>query len=580
MEQFKQILDDLMHNNNFLIGVIVVCVALLIFIFMFMYLNKKDAKKQLNNAETRYNSIKSIPLTFKVSKAESLSRVNSTVAEQVDKCKLENQNVQDALKEYSILLGEIDDLIYVHKISSAKKQLKSLNEKLLITEKEASNLNAVLDSILEQESNQRDQINRLKTQFRVDKEVILTNRNNYNSGIDVLEDKVLTIEKMFSNFEEWMFASEFNKASQQQSEISEAINELELLMNEYPELYVEAKKNLPKSIDETSYIYSLARNKGVYLEHLEVSRNLESISTMLKDDLNRLGEGQVEGVFNSLTESKKRLNQLKEQVLREEKAFDELNDNVNFLFEQIVRLGKQNEAIKQLYESVKDRFGFDAMQASLSECDAQIAALEADRDNLKGFLLEKTIPASTLLITYRDLSIQANQVIENFDKMKSMLENACQDEKRAKKQLLKLQLILNEINVKMSKNRLPSVSVTYEEDARKAKTMVKEIESLLESTPINVAYLNEKIQTAIDFIYTLYNSVNNLVGMAIMVENVIVFGNRYRSTHPEVDSELTHAELCFRNGQYTKALKIAIQTIEKLHPGSYEKLIKRSQGVN
>lgn len=580
MEQFKQILDDLMHNNNFLIGVIVVCVALLIFIFMFMYLNKKDAKKQLNNAETRYNSIKSIPLTFKVSKAESLSRVNSTVAERVDKCKLENQNVQDALKEYSILLGEIDDLIYVHKISSAKKQLKSLNEKLLITEKEASNLNAVLDSILEQESNQRDQINRLKTQFRVDKEVILTNRNNYNSGIDVLEDKVLTIEKMFSNFEEWMFASEFNKASQQQSEISEAINELELLMNEYPELYIEAKKNLPKSIDETSYIYSLARNKGVYLEHLEVSRNLESISTMLKDDLNRLGEGQVEGVFNSLTESKKRLNQLKEQVLREEKAFDELNDNVNFLFEQIVRLGKQNEAIKQLYESVKDRFGFDAMQASLSECDAQIAALEADRDNLKGFLMEKTIPASTLLITYRDLSIQANQVIENFDKMKSMLENACQDEKRAKKQLLKLQLILNEINVKMSKNRLPSVSVTYEEDARKAKTMVKEIESLLESTPINVAYLNEKIQTAIDFIYTLYNSVNNLVGMAIMVENVIVFGNRYRSTHPEVDSELTHAELCFRNGQYTKALKIAIQTIEKLHPGSYEKLIKRSQGVN
>lgn len=577
MEQLKQSLDELMHNNDFLIGVIVVCVILLILIFLFTYLNKKEAKKLLTNAETRYNSIKSIPLSFKVNKAESLARVNTSVQDRVEKSRNENQIVQEALKECSILLGEVDDLIYVHKISSAKKQLKVLDEKLSICEKDATALNAVLDSILEQESNQRDQINRLKTQFRVDKEVIMTNRESYNSGIEVLENKVITIEKMFSNFEEWMFASEFNKASQQQEEISEAINELETLMSEYPTLYEEAKKTLPKAIDETSYVYSLARNKGVYLEHLEVSRNLESISGMLKDDLGRLSDGNIDGVMSSMIESRKRLTQLKDQVLREEKAYDELNENVEFLFEQITRLRKQNDTIKQLYENVKERFGFENLKSSLDECDKQIASVEADRDTLKGCILERSIPSSTLLISYRDLSIQTNQVIESFDKMKSMLENACADEKRAKKQLLKLQLILNEINVKMTKNRLPSVSITYEEDVRKAKTMIKEIESLLESTPLNVAYLNEKIQNAIDFIYTLYNSVNNLVGMAVMVENVIVFGNRYRSTHPEVDSELTHAELCFRNGQYTKALKIAIQTIEKLHPGSYEKLIRRSQ---
>ena len=65
-----------------------------------------------------------------------------------------------------------------------------------------------------------------------------------------------------------------------------------------------------------------------------------------------------------------------------------------------------------------------------------------------------------------------------------------------------------------------------------------------------------------------------LVGIAIMVENAIVFGNRYRSSYPEIDSELTRAELSFQNGEYTKALKIAIQSIEKMHPGIYEKLIK------
>lgn len=92
--------------------------------------------------------------------------------------------------------------------------------------------------------------------------------------------------------------------------------------------------------------------------------------------------------------------------------------------------------------------------------------------------------------------------------------------------------------------------------------------------------MNAKLKEAIDYIYTLYNSVNNLVGMSVMVENAILFGNKYRSEYPEIDSELTRAELCFTNGQYTKSLKIAISAIEKLHPGAYEKLLAQGGKEN
>ena len=44
----------------------------------------------------------------------------------------------------------------------------------------------------------------------------------------------------------------------------------------------------------------------------------------------------------------------------------------------------------------------------------------------------------------------------------------------------------------------------------------------------------------------------------------------------DIDSELTRAELCFRNGEYTQALTVALATIERIHPGSYEKLIKEN----
>ena len=88
--------------------------------------------------------------------------------------------------------------------------------------------------------------------------------------------------------------------------------------------------------------------------------------------------------------------------------------------------------------------------------------------------------------------------------------------------------------------------------------------------------LNGTLQEALDFIYKLYNNVNNIVGTVVMVENTIVFGNRYRSTYADIDSELTRSELCFRNGEYTQALTVAIATIEKIHPGNYESMIKEN----
>ena len=83
---------------------------------------------------------------------------------------------------------------------------------------------------------------------------------------------------------------------------------------------------------------------------------------------------------------------------------------------------------------------------------------------------------------------------------------------------------------------------------------------------IDITKLNSFLDEAIDFIYTFYNNVNNIVGMAIMVENAIVFGNKYRSTYPEIDTELSKAEFSYLNGEYTKALTIAITCMENIIP--------------
>lgn len=574
MENFINNIKNVV-SIDILIYIIIALIALIILTIVIMALRKKKARKMLEDMELRYNTLKGVPLAFKLNKAVALSRVNEMIAEAVDSCKSAFDIVQEKLKDCSVQLAEIDDLIYVHKSKKARNKMQELEEDLKVCEENVNKINETLDGILEQENEQRVHINRLKEKFRSLKKKIADNKTSYNQSNEYLDKEIVRIEKMFSSFEEWMFASEFNKAADQQKEIGDAIKALEELTDVLPSMYERAKGVLPRAIDEVGYNYAQARNKGIYLEHLEVKRNLEVISDMLKNDLNKLRNGDPQGVHEDLNDCEKRIVQLQEQISKEEKAFEEVSSNIDILYDSICTINQDVEDIEKLYGKVYERFGFENWTLRLKETSEKLAALNDMKRSVDRIMSEHSVPYSTLLISYRELeqstAVFAGEVVE----MKTKLNNACSDEERAKKQLVKLQLIVNEIQVKMRKHRLPSVSQKYEEDLHKAERMIKDIKVILDNSPLDVKELNKELKVAIDYIYTLYNSVNNLVGMAIMVENTIVFGNRYRSTYPEIDSELTRAELCFRNGQYTKALKIGIQCIEKMHPGAYEKLINK-----
>lgn len=574
MENFINNIKNVV-SIDILIYIIIALIALIILTIVIMALRKKKARKMLEDMELRYNTLKGVPLAFKLNKAVALSRVNEMIAEAVDSCKSAFDIVQEKLKDCSVQLAEIDDLIYAHKSKKARNKMQELEEDLKVCEENVNKINETLDGILEQENEQRVHINRLKEKFRSLKKKIADNKTSYNQSNEYLDKEIVRIEKMFSSFEEWMFASEFNKAADQQKEIGDAIKALEELTDVLPSMYERAKGVLPRAIDEVGYNYAQARNKGIYLEHLEVKRNLEVISDMLKNDLNKLRNGDPQGVHEDLNDCEKRIVQLQEQISKEEKAFEEVSSNIDILYDSIRTINQDVEDIEKLYGKVYERFGFENWTLRLKETSEKLAALNDMKRSVDRIMSEHSVPYSTLLISYRELeqstAVFAGEVVE----MKTKLNNACSDEERAKKQLVKLQLIVNEIQVKMRKHRLPSVSQKYEEDLHKAERMIKDIKVILDNSPLDVKELNKELKVAIDYIYTLYNSVNNLVGMAIMVENTIVFGNRYRSTYPEIDSELTRAELCFRNGQYTKALKIGIQCIEKMHPGAYEKLINK-----
>lgn len=94
-------------------------------------------------------------------------------------------------------------------------------------------------------ANSRGQINVLKEKFRAIKKLFADNRNAYHQSDEYIEKRFDAIEKKFSLFEEWMFASEFDKAHEQQNEIAKEIAELSDQLHVLPNLYEQARGVLP-----------------------------------------------------------------------------------------------------------------------------------------------------------------------------------------------------------------------------------------------------------------------------------------------------------------------------------------------
>lgn len=553
-----------------------VLILFLLLLLIAKRLKIKGLKSKMQTLETRYNGVKSIPLPFKLNKAVALARVNGDILVMVNDFKNSFEQIQENLKSIANVLAETEDCIIIGKSKQAKLNLLDLGGMLTQIEKQVHTLDEQLDSILEEENQQRSHINHLKESFRQIKADITARSVQVALSMSHLEVRTLDIEKAFTTFEEWMYASEFGKAKEKMDEIQKGLEELRTLVDKLPELTSLAKGVIPKQIEEISNLYTRLKSSGIYLVHLDVVKNIEMVSETTQEDANNLSRCIIKEVDVHLKENQKRLDQLFGQLLKEENAHTEVENALALVAHDVKSAQDLFEQLKLNLAADSGRFGWDELNALLKEREKDLKKISDLQKRLAKMRSDLSVPATTLILSIREAQQDITNARNDFNHASDRLKSAKNDEERAKKQLLKLHLIMNEIQVKIRKYRLPVISETYEGDLRKSYQYVNSIQKLLDESPIDIRLLNATVNDGIDFIYRLYNNVNNLVGTVEMVENAIVYGNKFRPNNSELDTQLTRAELLYKNGDYTQAIKVVIAAIEAVEPNKYETLIREN----
>ena len=538
--------------------------------------HKKNLKKKMDELYVRFNDIKTVPLAFKLNKAQTMARRNEEMAKEVDVYLKRYNEVDMHINDLQQMLNDADDSQSEKSYMENLETLDMIDLAMKECEAEVKEIDDFLEEFSKKENQQRDYSTKLKEKYRIVKTTINKNSQLLSISYDGFVKKLEECESLFSSSEEFMYASDYVSAQNDLEKIDEILETIKTNANKVPKLLKDLKGVVPLMMDETKREIALTKQRGVYIDHLKIDEKIAGIEQSIEECTGKIMAAETKGIKADLSNDKDILNSLNEALADENRSFKQAKETNEKAYEHIRDMEKVEEYVRIAYHKESARFGLEDLSKVLSDMRNSISKYKAKYEQINVDLISCVRPSSEILSDADELFNSVEADLKTLYSYKSRIDKSTDGETRAASQLTKLQLVVSEVETKLLEYALPSIDESYKNDLQKAREYIEQIREMIAEVPINIEELNALLDEAIDFTYKFYNNINNVVGMSIMVENAVVFGNKYRSTYPEIDRELSKAEFQYLNGEYTKALKTAISCIETLFPDDADEKIMRN----
>ena len=565
-------------NSTIVITIILLTIiAIILIIGVLLAIQKKnhmDVKKKLAKLEIEKNKIDSMPIVPELTKIESLNK-NGKLETMYNNWK----DRLDVIRTNQI--PKITDMLLDADYSLSKQDYKSTIYKIAKLEMEIYKVRTNSDFLLNEikeittsEERNRAVITNLKSIYRDLYKKFSDSKESYGDVAESIELQFENIAQRFESFENHMEDNDFAEVPKVVKSIDELLKHMTNIIEEMPSIYLMTSSVLPKKIKEASEEYESMKSVGYPLDYLNVEYNITEANKKINDIQEKSKELNIEDSLFEL----KILSDYFDSLFTDfekEKVNRNVYEEANRTF--VKKLKKNNHIIEEMFNQL------DEIRSLYNLTEEDIKTLEGVRTDLVQLnddykvLIEhtgnNTFAYSQLTKEIENLSVRLSNLEEKVDMILDSIGNMKDDELRARQQLEEIKVILRESKNKIREYNLPVIPHHYFVELREAQSAIKEIIKELDKKPITVSVLNTRVDTARDLVLKLFGTTKGMMKAAKFAEMAIVYGNRYRSEEDDLDRYLTYAEKLFYDGEYKKSLEVAINSLNKVEKGIYDKLI-------
>ena len=151
-------------ENKYLYIIIAVLaiIAIIVAITLIKNYRKKSLKRQIDDLYVRFTAVKTVPLAFKLSKAQAMAKRSEETSASVAKYYTRYEDVEKHINQVQDLLNNVDDSIAVSSYKESVESIKIATENLEDCEKEVKEIDEFLEEFSKKENEQREYSQELK----------------------------------------------------------------------------------------------------------------------------------------------------------------------------------------------------------------------------------------------------------------------------------------------------------------------------------------------------------------------------------------------------------------------------------
>ena len=554
---------------------VLISIAILIVFILFLFFSKKRKDKKLKQKiieELDYNKniLDTYPIENELVKVETLIK-NEKLEEQY---KIWQERFKKIKDENVVNLNEIVLKLDTQNVENFNELKEDAKRELYKAKFLLSKLLEEIEDVNMSEEKYRTLIIKLKTKYRELNDYYEAHKKEYGELENVVEMQFENIEKRFQIFEEFMETNDYSEVIHIVKSIDLMLEHMQDVVKKLPDLVIVAHKIIPLKIEELTNIYEKMILDNYNLKELNVTTNLENAlksTNELVEKVKGLNFKDVEVEFEAIVEYLDDLFKVfeTEQIARKEYS------KLKILFEK--KLIKTNKIVSSVYkelDSIKSMYNLKAEE--IDSLNVVKTRLMEVNDNYKKIITDLKSQETNFLTANKEL-IDVNSILielsDDLDKLLKSLGNMYEDEQRAREQLNEIEKLLRDSKGILNKYNFPSVNKELFIEIKEANEAVYEVIKELKEKPIKINTLNTRVDTARDLALKVYTHVNDMLKKMEVIEELIVFANKYRSESEIISDNLNKASNFFFQGNYNKSLDVLKKALINKIP-NIEEIIK------
>ena len=576
MDYMKNFIEYVGVKNLIIFGTILV--ALIIFMIVYHSIKLKIYRQEIFDLQNQINGIKTLPLQYRLGRVQSIAKNMPEVAEEYEQFTKDFEKITEFQKnELGVLVNEVDESLFYGKTHGIKKKFALIREMTQRYDHDAKDLLARIEKVTEIENIQRVEIIRVKGKYR---EV----GNEYEKIRVKVEEFVPHALEMFKELDDDFVKLEtlmnnqmFADAKNFTEEIENRIDSLQENLKDLPSYVYVVSDLLPSKIDKVDELITSLEGDEYALEEMNIAARRQEVDEQMEESIAHVKNVDIKGAAEVLEPLTGLIEELVIDLGKELDSYKQFKEKWRESYNELQRLTDVYQNTMKEYRRLITEFVIDEEEVVISKKYEEFKQIQKDANDLIEQMESGHFAYANMLEHVENLydrMMQHDAYLEEFKKQKEDIDTKNQ---KTEELLENINIVLLEIKSEIKNEHLPLVNDSYRDYIADSYNKVEEIKRFKTYKPVVLNELCAKVEGARDVIYKLYDNVHNMIVTAGMVEDAIVYANRYRSMFLEVNTELTKAEVLFRNGEYRNALQVAVDILERLEPGKYEELIKRKE---